>query len=47
MENDDPKRETAVDFLLRVDRDGIPGFDILSPPNLLSGAEGKGIRRRA
>src|SRR6266436_3361510 len=44
MENDDPKGQTAVDFLLGVDRDGIPGFDILTTPNLLSGADGKGIR---
>jgi len=46
MENDNPKGQTAVDFLLGVDRDGIPGFDILSLPDLLSGADGKGIRRR-
>jgi len=46
MENDDPKRQTAVDFLPGVDPDGIPRFDILTTPNLLSGADGKGIRRR-
>src|SRR5260370_37022855 len=33
--------------MLRVDQDGIPGFDILTPSNLLSGADGKGIRCRA
>jgi len=47
MENDDPKGQTAVDFMLGVDRDGIPGFDILTTPNLLSGVDGKGIRCRA
>ena|SRR6266480_2089205 len=47
MENDDPKGQTAVDFMLGVDRDGIPGFDILTPSNLLPGADGKGIRCRA
>src|SRR6266852_8425038 len=47
MENDDPKGQTAVDFMLGGDRDGIPGFDILTPSNLLSGADGKGIRCRA
>src|SRR3989454_9362041 len=47
MENQDPKGQTAVDFMLGVDQDGIPGFDILTPSNLLSGADGKGIRCRA
>ncbi len=47
MENQDPKGQTAVDSMLGVDQDGIPGFDILTPSNLLSGADGKGIRCRA
>jgi hypothetical protein len=43
MENDDPKGQTAVSFLLGVDRDGNPRFDIVTASNLLSGADGKGI----
>jgi len=41
MENQDPKGQTSVDFMIGVDRDGIPGFDMLTPSNLLSGADGK------
>jgi len=47
MENDEPKGHATVYFLVGVDRDGIPRFDILTPSNLLSGSDGNGIRGRA